>query len=110
MTETMNDFMEKSLIPKMDEISAKNARQVVERMAHRALRPRTRHHRLERRAEEGLLRSRFRPSSAATEKALCVVKANEALIEEQDNRGGYFVATGSTRRRSCVSRHPSERS
>ena len=32
MTETMNDFMEKSLIPKMEEISVKNARKVVERM------------------------------------------------------------------------------
>src|ERR1019366_9720277 len=90
MTETMNDFMEKSLIPKMDEISVKNARKVVERM-------------LIDRSVRGIdisgLDDETKKSFAkqvqsvyrGNREGALKVKANEALIEEQDNRGGYLV-------------------
>lgn len=90
MTETMNDFMEKSLIPKMDEISVKNARQVVERMLiDRSIRGR----------DISGLDDETKKSFAKQVQAVyrgnrdgaLKVKANEALIEEQDNRGGYLV-------------------
>lgn len=90
MTESMNDFMEKSLIPKMDEISVKNARTVVERMLiDRAVRGR----------DLTGLDAETKTSFAKQVQAVyrgnrdgaLVMKANEALISEQDNRGGYLV-------------------
>jgi HK97 family phage major capsid protein len=85
-----NDFMEKSLVPTMEEISVKNARKVVETfMVERAIKGRD---------ISGLdteqkvafakqVQAVFRGNRDGALK----VKANEALIEEQDNRGGYLV-------------------
>jgi len=88
--ETLNDFMEKSLVPKMDEISVKNARKVVESML------------IERYVRGGDITGLDSEQKIAFAKqvqavyrgnreAALKVKANEALIEEQDNRGGYLV-------------------
>jgi len=87
---SFNDFMEKSLVPKMEEISVKNSRKVVETMMIERY--------VKGRDITGLdteqkisfakqVQAVFRGQS---EKAVRV-KANEALIEEQDNRGGYLV-------------------
>jgi HK97 family phage major capsid protein len=91
VTKNFNDFMEKSLVPTMEEVSTKNARQIVEAM-------------LVEKAVKGLditgLTNEQKKDFAAQvisafkgheSKAVRVTKANEALIEEQDNRGGYLV-------------------
>jgi HK97 family phage major capsid protein len=90
MTESMNDFMEKSLIPKMDEISVKNARTVVERMLiDRSVRGRdlTGLDAETKTAFAKQVQSVYRGNRDGA----LVMKANEALISEQDNRGGYLV-------------------
>ena len=85
-----NDFMEKSLVPTMEEISVKSARKVVEMaLIERSVKGRD---------ITGLdteqkikfakqVQSVFR----GNREGALVMKANEALIEEQDNRGGYLV-------------------
>lgn len=85
-----NDFMEKSLIPTMEEISVKNARKVVEAiMIERAVKGRdvTGLDTEEKVAFAKQVQAVFRGNREGALK----VKANEALIEEQDNRGGYLV-------------------
>jgi HK97 family phage major capsid protein len=90
VTKTFNDAFEKSLT-NMEEVSKKTARQVVDAM-------------LVERAVKGTdltgLTSEQKKDFAAQvisafkgheNKAVRVTKANEALIEEQDNRGGYLV-------------------
>ena len=86
-----NDFMEKTLIPTMEEVSTKNARKVVEAMiVERSLRGND---------VSGLdtdQKLKFASQVKAAyrgfhDQARLVTKANEALIEEQDNRGGYLV-------------------
>jgi HK97 family phage major capsid protein len=99
-----NDFMEKSLIPKMEEISVKNARTEVERMTvERSIFGSDRtgltseqkkdfaaqiiaSYRGDRRGSMRILETK----TGSTIDGL-VTKANEALIEDQDNRGGYLV-------------------
>jgi HK97 family phage major capsid protein len=90
VSKTFNDAFEKQL-GTMEEVSKKTARQVVEAM-------------LVERAVKGTdltgLTSEQKKDFAAQvisafkgheSKAVRVTKANEALIEEQDNRGGYLV-------------------
>ena len=90
VSKTFNDAFEKSLT-NMEEISKKTSRQVVEEM-------------LVERAVKGIditgLTGDQKKDFAAQvisafkgheSKAVRVTKANEALIEEQDNRGGYLV-------------------
>jgi HK97 family phage major capsid protein len=95
---TLNDFMEKDLLPKVDEHSAKTAKQIVDRMlAERYVRGRDITG-LDDEAKKSFakqVQAVFRGNRAG---ALLVkefdglsTKANEALIEEQDNRGGYLV-------------------
>jgi HK97 family phage major capsid protein len=85
-----NDFMEKSLIPTMEEISVKNARKVVEAiMIERFVKGRDVTG-LDTEQKIGFakqVQAVFRGNRDGALK----VKANEALIEEQDNRGGYLV-------------------
>jgi HK97 family phage major capsid protein len=89
--ESMNDFMEKDLSAKMDEISVKNARKVVEAMlVERSVRG------LDRTGLTAAQKKDFAAQVIAAykgheSKAVRVTKANEALISEQDNRGGYLV-------------------
>lgn len=93
-----NDFMEKQLVPTMEEISVKNARKVVEAiMIERYVKGRdvTGLDTEQKIAFAKQVQSVFRGNK---EGALLVkelpgfnTKANEALIEEQDNRGGYLV-------------------
>ncbi|HVB33720.1 MAG TPA: phage major capsid protein [Patescibacteria group bacterium] len=82
--------MEKSLIPTMEEVSVKNARKVVEQMLiERSVKGR----------DVSALDSERKIAFAKQVQAVyrgfregaLKVKANEALIEEQDNRGGYLV-------------------
>jgi HK97 family phage major capsid protein len=90
VTASFSDFMEKSLIPTMEEISVKNARKAVEAMQIERF--------VKGRDVSGLdteqkmafakqVQSVFRGNRDGALR----VKANEALIEEQDNRGGYLV-------------------
>lgn len=89
VAKTFADSMEKSL-QTMEEISAKTARQVVDAMlAERAIKGTD---------ISGLSDAQKKDFAAQVkavyggEKSMAVrVKANEALIEEQDNRGGYLV-------------------
>jgi HK97 family phage major capsid protein len=90
VTKGFNGFMEKELLPKMDEISVKNARKVVENM----MIERYVHGRditgLDTEQKIGFakqVQAVFRGNRDGALK----VKANEGLIEEQDNRGGYLV-------------------
>jgi HK97 family phage major capsid protein len=88
--EGFNDFMEKRLVPTMEEISVKTARQIVEQaMVERAIKGRdisglTGDQKVEFAKQ---VQAVFRGHRDGALK----VKANEALIEEQDNRGGYLV-------------------
>lgn len=88
--DSFNDFMEKSLVPAMEEISVKNARSIVEAaMVERAVKGRdisgmTSDQKV---AFAKQVQSVFRGNREGALR----VKANEALIEEQDNRGGYLV-------------------
>jgi HK97 family phage major capsid protein len=91
VSKTLNDFMEKTLVEKIDEVSAKNARKVVEAMlVERSIRGLDR---------TGLTTDQKKDFAAQVisaykgheSKAIRVTKANEALITEQDNRGGYLV-------------------
>jgi HK97 family phage major capsid protein len=85
-----NEFMEKSLIPTMEEISVKNARKEVERMQiERFVRGRdvSGLGDEQKKAFAKQVQSVFRGDREGALK----VKANEALIGEQDNRGGYLV-------------------
>jgi HK97 family phage major capsid protein len=90
VTKGFNGFMEKELLPKMDEISVKNARKVVENM----MIERYVHGRditgLDTETKIGFAKQVQAVYRGNREMAL-KVKANEALIEEQDNRGGYLV-------------------
>jgi HK97 family phage major capsid protein len=89
---SFNDFMEKTLTPAMEEISIKNARSVVEAFAiERSVRGTDR---------SGLMDEKKKDFAAQViaafkgkEDAAVRVKSNEALIGEQDNRGGYLVET-----------------
>ena len=90
VSEGFNDFMEKQLVPTMSEISVKTARQVVEQaMVERAVKGR----------DISGMTSDQKITFAKQVQAVfrgnrdgaLRVKANEALIEEQDNRGGYLV-------------------
>jgi HK97 family phage major capsid protein len=85
-----NDFMEKQLTPAMEEISVKNARKEVERMQiERFVRGRdvSGLGDEQKKAFAKQVQSVFRGDREGALK----VKANEALIGEQDNRGGYLV-------------------
>jgi HK97 family phage major capsid protein len=90
VSEGFNDFMEKQLVPTMGDIAAKTARQVVEQaMVERAVKGRdisglTTDQKI---AFAKQVQSVFRGNRDGALR----VKANEALIEEQDNRGGYLV-------------------
>jgi HK97 family phage major capsid protein len=90
VTKGFNTFMEEKLAPKMDEISLKNARKVVENM----MIERYVHGRdisgLDTEQKIGFAKQVQAVYRGNREMAL-KVKANEALIEEQDNRGGYLV-------------------
>src|ERR1700722_7205525 len=90
VTKGFNGFMEKELLPKMDEISVKNARKVVENM----MIERYVHGRditgLE--TEQKIAFAKQVQAAVRGNKDGAIrVKANEALIEDQDNRGGYLV-------------------
>jgi HK97 family phage major capsid protein len=91
VSKTLNDFMEKTLVEKIDEVSAKNARKVVEAMlVERSIRG------LDRTGLTADQKKDFASQVISAykgheTKAVRVTKANEALIEEQDNRGGYLV-------------------
>lgn len=90
VSEGFNDFFEKKLGPAMDEISIKNARQVVEAaMAERSVKgfDITGLSTDQKMAFAKQVQAVFRGNRDGALK----VKANEALIEEQDNRGGYLV-------------------
>lgn len=90
VSKSFNDFMETTLVTTMEEVSVKAARKEVERMQiERFVRGRD---------VSGLgdeqkksfakqVQAVFRGNSEGALK----VKANEALIEGQDNRGGYLV-------------------
>ncbi len=85
-----NDFMEKSLRPAMEEISVKNARKVVEQMLIERY--------VKGRDVSGLdteqkiaFAKQVQAVYRGFREGALKVKANEALIEEQDNRGGYLV-------------------
>jgi HK97 family phage major capsid protein len=91
VSKSLNDFMEKDLAAKIEDISMKNARKVVEAMlVERSVRGLDR---------TGLTADQKKDFAAQVisaykgheSKAVRVTKANEALIEEQDNRGGYLV-------------------
>jgi HK97 family phage major capsid protein len=87
---SFNDFMEKSLRPVMEEISVKNARKVVEQMlVERYVKGRDVSG-LDSEQKIGFAKQVQAVYRGFREGAL-KVKANEALIEEQDNRGGYLV-------------------
>lgn len=90
VSDGFNDFMEKSLIPTMGDIATKTARQVVETaMAERSLKgfDLTGMTTDQKVAFAKQVQAVFRGNREGALK----VKANEALIEEQDNRGGYLV-------------------
>jgi HK97 family phage major capsid protein len=85
-----NDFMEKSLAPAMEEISLKNARKVVETaLIERSVKGRdiTGLDTEQKIAFAKQVQSVFRGDREGALR----IKANEALISEQDNRGGYLV-------------------
>jgi HK97 family phage major capsid protein len=87
---SFNDFMETSLIPTMEEVSVKAARKEVERMQiERFVRGRdvSGLGDEQKKAFAKQVQSVFRGDREGALK----VKANEALIGEQDNRGGYLV-------------------
>jgi HK97 family phage major capsid protein len=93
VSKSFNDFMETTLVKTIEEVSLKNARAVVEQFAFdRAVRGNDR---------TGLSEEKKKDFAAQViaafkgheSKAVRVTKANEALIEEQDNRGGYLVET-----------------
>ena len=85
-TKQFNDFMEKELIPKMDEVSAKNARTVVERMlTERFVRGRDVTGLSDEQKKD--FAKQVKSVFGGDRSASIRVKANEALIEEQDNRG-----------------------
>jgi len=99
VAKTVNDSMEKSM-SQMDEIAAKSARKVVEQMlVEKAVRG------FDRTGLTGEQKKDFAAQVIAAYKGdervkatritklggERVTKANEALIEEQDNRGGYLV-------------------
>ena len=87
---SFNDFMEKSLSPKMEEISLKNARKVVETMmVERFVKGRdiTGLDTEQKKAFAKQVHAVFRGDHNGALR----VKANEALIEQQDGRGGYLV-------------------
>jgi len=90
VSKSFNDFMETSLVPTMEEISVKNARKEVERMQiERFVRGRdvSGLGDEQKKAFAKQVQSVFRGDREGALK----VKANEALIGEQDNRGGYLV-------------------
>jgi HK97 family phage major capsid protein len=90
VTETFNELMEKSLVPTIEEVSVKTARQIVDAaLVERAVKGRditglTTDQKI---AFAKQVQSVFRGNREGSLR----VKANEALIEEQDNRGGYLV-------------------
>jgi len=88
---TLNEFMEKELLPKVDEQTSKTARLLVDRMfAERNVRGRdvTGLDDEQKMSFAKQIQAAYRGHES---KAIRVTKANEALIEEQDNRGGYLV-------------------
>jgi HK97 family phage major capsid protein len=90
VTETFNDQMEKSLRPMVEEVSLKTARQIVDAtMAERSVKgiDITGLSTDQKMAFAKQVQAVFRGNRDGALK----VKANEALIEEQDNRGGYLV-------------------
>ncbi|HEY3742445.1 MAG TPA: phage major capsid protein [Bryobacteraceae bacterium] len=90
VTETFNDQMEKSLRPMVEEVSLKTARQIVDAtMAERSVKgfDITGLTTDQKMAFAKQVQAVFRGNRDGALK----VKANEALIEEQDNRGGYLV-------------------
>jgi HK97 family phage major capsid protein len=89
VTKNFNDVMEKSLAS-MEEVSKKTARQVVEEMAVERF--------VKGRDITGLTAEQKKDFASQVieafkghESKAIRVKANEPLIEEQDNRGGYLV-------------------
>jgi HK97 family phage major capsid protein len=88
-TKAFNDMME-NLIAKSEEVAARTSRQMVERMVmERSVRGRdlTGLNDEQKKAFAKQVQAVFRGDHAGA----LVVKANEALIEQQDNRGGYLV-------------------
>ena len=90
VTKNFNDVMEKSLT-KMEEVSRKTARQVVEEMAvERFVKGRDITF-LSDEQKKDFASQVIEAFKGHESKAIRVTKANEPLIEEQDNRGGYLV-------------------
>jgi HK97 family phage major capsid protein len=90
VSDGFNDFMEKSLLPTMGDISTKTARQIVDAaLVERAITGR------DISGLTGDQKVKFAKQVQAVFRGnrdgALVMKANEALIEEQDNRGGYLV-------------------
>jgi HK97 family phage major capsid protein len=85
-----NDFMEQKLIPTMEEVSIKNARKVVEQMTLDKYLFGYDRTGLSAEAKKDFAAQVISAFKGHESKAVRV-KANEALIEEQDNRGGYLV-------------------
>jgi HK97 family phage major capsid protein len=98
VSDGFNDFMEKTLAPAMEEISVKNARTIVEQaMVERAVKGRdisglTSDQKVAfAKQVQSVFRGNRDGSLVIKELPGLSTKANEALIEEQDNRGGYLV-------------------
>jgi HK97 family phage major capsid protein len=88
---TFSDMMEKSLPSQMEDISKKTARQVVDAMlAERAIKG-TDITGLSDEMKKDFAGQVIAAFKGHESKAVRVTKANESLIEEQDNRGGYLV-------------------
>jgi len=97
-TKTLNDFMEKEILPKVDEQTAKTARLIVDRMfAERSVRGRDisgledAQKKTFAEQVQAVFRGNRNASLRVREMEGFSAKANEALVEEQDNRGGYLV-------------------
>jgi HK97 family phage major capsid protein len=86
-----NDFMEQKLIPTMEEVSIKNARKVVEQMTLDKYLFGYDRTGLSEEVKKDFAAQVISAFKGHESKAVRVTKANEALIEEQDNRGGYLV-------------------
>lgn len=89
---TLDESLSKKLAPMMGEIATEKARAVVESMKlDRHVFNRDITGLTEKQKMDFVLVARHAASKAVMDGAS--IKANEALIEEQDNRGGYLVST-----------------
>jgi HK97 family phage major capsid protein len=97
-TKLFADMMEAALA-KTEEVSAKTAREIVERMSfERAVRGRditglnSEQKMAFAKQVQGVFKGDDQAARMVTKDSSYVTKANEALIEQQDGRGGYLVA------------------